>query len=435
MAVRSLSPYGIKHSLSALILFSVFFQFSVGHAAWPTNPPVAVANAESMGMDRAHKILYKLQIYTSNAEPQLVSSAAMLAIDSHHFVAPYLSIAASIRNPYKIFTTINGAEHEVSLQYIDIFSGTALLYSPFEVTDYILATDFSSVLPTSGESMKIAGPVGDSIDGTVALYTGPLSDDVHQVFTLKSTLLPTQIKTNGCLLINRDGKISGIYQGNTYLKNTETFTLSSSFFYLFKKATTSSVFPTDSNSIRRQLSNQIKALVGRTMGSLDKPSISPLMRLSPWTLKDLPNYLLCEADLKAADDTVTCKPRLPIFVEEQVPALNVEGIFSSIDVSNSSDLHSIIDGKSENERNTFLNRHTACRQQRTALSTSDDFQVHFCISKSTLQDSEFDVLLRGASIPKGKKSVYFQFLIQGFDLDETKKVSKILVSSLQRKEL
>jgi hypothetical protein len=425
MAVRSL----LRLITKPLFLLCVI----AGQSAWS-----ATSTSDSITFERAHRFLYAVSIYDGNSN--LISSSIMLAIDNHHFVAPYLSIASTIRRPLKIFAGLSpggpGTLSEVSLQYIDLFSGTALLYSPGEIKDHIQINDLSSGIPSSGETMKVVATSGNSADGVAAIYTGVVSDDVHEVFTLNSPLSLNTTKPIGCLLLSKEGKIVGIYQGNSYLKSTETFTLSSSFLYLFKKAMTSQVFPTDVRGIQRQLTNQLKALMVRTVASLEKPGFLPAMNLSPWSLRAPSNYLNCEVD--SIGNTIKCNPRAPLFVEDNVPAVNVEGTYSRMESSGLSDLIPQVASLSMSSQQHFNDRRLACRQQRTTLAPSlpiEDFQAHFCLSKSTLQDSSYDLFLRGVSIPKNKKSLYFQVLVEGFPVKDTKKISHLLVNLLQRKDL
>ena len=421
-------------SLLRLITKPLFFLCVVaGQAAWSATPI-----SDSISFERAHRFLYPVHIYDVNSK--LISSSMMLAIDNHHFVAPYLSIASTVRRPLKVFASFNsgGAEvlSEVALQYIDLFSGTALLFSPSEIKDHIQVSDLSSGVPSSGETMKIVATSGNSADGVAAIYTGVVSDDVHDVFTLNSPLSLNTTKPIGCLLLSKEGKVVGLYQGNSYLKNTETFTLSSSFLYLFKKAITSQVFPTDTRTLQRQLTNQLKALMARTVASLEKPGLLPALNLAPWSLRAPSNYLSCEVD--SIGNTVYCGPRAPLFVEDNVPAVNVEGTYSRMDSSGTADLVPQVVALSMSSEQRFNDRILACRQQRMTLAPrlpTEDFQSHFCLSKSTLQDSSYDLFLRGVSIPKNKKSLYFQVLVEGFPVQDTKKISHLLVDLLQRKDL
>ena len=153
-----------------------------------------------------------------------------MAIDSHHLITPYLFVAPTILNTQsQIYMATLSSMSEVFVQYIDIFTGMALLYSPTELKDILLLSDLSIQPMLPGEYLKLITPLGDEMDGTNVAFTGVARDEVHQVFNIKTSVNSLGSRNNGSVVFDGRSKIIGIYQGNYYFPDQESLTPSSAF--------------------------------------------------------------------------------------------------------------------------------------------------------------------------------------------------------------
>ena len=390
--------------------------------------------ADAPGILHAHQILNRIHIYDVSGGAQnsrYVSSSVAFAIDAHHLISTYLFVSPTILNSNQhLFVTQPTGLLEVYPQYLDMFNGLTLLYSPNEIKSYLNYANISPIKLTPGDRVKIITPAGDPMDRTESSYTGTINDDIHLVNTLRSAVQPTGTGSNGALVIDNVGRIAGIYQGHYYTNHTESFTPSQSFVYLIEKAIKFPVYKMDINVLRGQLNNQIRSYQSHLISAFESATPLPTESIERFTISQLPDFFHCEKTL-SGEPGILCTPRLPIYAFEGDPAVDVRARFQTFTTVNNDELANAVYLESKASREFFRSKKTICGQQSAHFEFASDTQLHFCTANNSLIDKSFDTLIRGVTLNPKKTNLYFEFLIRNMPGSGTTKTSNVLVESIR----
>jgi len=415
----------IASALASLVVFALLALSPAGEARSTVQPPIA---SDAMGIRRCNPAVHHLILYDySPATPVYLSTFTGFAISPHHVVTTYLNTARYARySQQKIFMhNANGILSEVFVQYIDIFSGLALLYSPTEMKPYIGESDLSTHLPFNGETVKVLSPLGDSTNLMPAVYLGNSNDLIHEAYTVRSANLPVGNTASGSLLINHFGKIAGMYRSPMALAASEEIVPGKAFSYLFAKARSLGQQVPPSEGIHQQLLHQIQALQKRIVSVLMIPPQKQTLRVGSWSVTNLATYFSCHTSGEGGATNVTCEPQNPILLDDHTIGLQLRLIFSDISAKNGQDLSQLIASNDTYIRNFFQNQPLTCRQSRIALDFSSDNQVHLCVLKNNMIDGAFDSVFRFASALHDHHSIYGELFLTGFDEAQNKLLAKI----------
>jgi len=414
--------------LFTLFLFFLFLNHSQAFAWWTQKDlPKNSRQNDSKDIERLKQAIRTIHLYSlQDGRQTFVQTGRALVIDQRHLITSSYNLSRMARyKNYSLYVQQNNQLYPCQIKYLDLFNGTALIYSSQSLTQFPLQSNYDfSPTPNLENSRLLLN------DKSEHLLSNPRAkDDGLRELKQLTTLPQAPYFASGSAIINGRYKISGMYLGKTQDDGGEYFIPISKLAYLFDKAKLSPEISPDSQLAQKQFQSQIKAFREKFIAALAKSNTQNSFLLSLWKIKNISKVLNCLESGSDENKILKCTPRLPLMIDPYGKAFEFELVFKIFATKNTSDLNQQVSSFSESYKNTFGEQLT-CDQSRLRID-QDDSQVHFCYEKSS-EDKLYHTLVRTIILPIQSYSLGLFIHSNFLSKEDTKNLLKPLHSKIER---